>query len=132
MRGNVCIECEYDYGLDITTGPRGTVIMGGRNKDWLSAIRHSGNYPLTFNFVLQRIGHHIQCAYCGRFINEKRITRDHSWPKSKGGIIKVPSCRPCNEAKANMKPIDFGLWWAKEGRDIATIPIGYNEEEDDP
>ena len=106
--------------------------MGGRNKDWLSSIKYSGNYPLSFNFVLQRIDHHIQCSFCGRFINERNITRDHIYPKSKGGLIKVPACRPCNEAKADMLPIDFGFWWAEEGYDVAVIPIGYDEQLDDP
>ena len=133
LRGNICIECEYSYGLDIMSSAKGTVIlMGGRNKDWLSAIRYSGNYPLTFNFVLNKNGHHIQCAFCGNFINEKRITRDHIWPKSKGGLIKVPACRNCNEAKADTKPIDFAIWYAKEKRDFAMIPMGYDPEEDDP
>lgn len=124
------MECELTYGLDIVSTKKGTIIMGGRNKDWIRSVRYSGNYSLNFNFVLVRNDHHIQCSYCGKFVNEKKITRDHVYPKSKGGLIKSPACKNCNEDKADMKPIEFAIWFSKIGRDLATIPIGFDEFDD--
>lgn len=104
--------------------------MARPKKDWYRAARASGHFPLTFNFIFIRQDRHIQCSYCGRFIHEKSITRDHVWPKSKGGIIKTPCCLPCNIDKEDMKPIEFAVWHSKTGAALPTLPIG--EIEDDP
>jgi len=48
------------------------------------------------------------CEYCGTFT---RLTKDHIWPKSKGGtsdpsnLAKV--CVPCNSRKGDMEPIIY-------------------------
>lgn len=46
-----------------------------------------------------------RCAYCGNQINETNMTIDHFDPKSKGGSLSihnlVPSCKRCNEIKAD-------------------------------
>lgn len=46
------------------------------------------------------------------------------YPKSKGGLIKTPSCGECNIFKEDMLPIHFAIAFSKEGRAWATIPIG--------
>jgi hypothetical protein len=61
------------------------------------------------------------------FTNARDITKDHVYPKSKGGEIKTPACMPCNVVKEDMLPIDFAIYAFKHGIDIATIPIGYLE-----
>jgi hypothetical protein len=61
------------------------------------------------------------------FIHGKSITKDHVYPKSKGGEIKTPACMNCNIVKEDMKPIDFAIFAFKTGIDIAVIPIGYME-----
>lgn len=83
--------------------------MGSPKKDWYRAARASGHYPLTFNFIFIRQDKHVQCSYCGKFIHEKKLTRDHVWPKSKGGLIKTPSCLSCNIAKEDMTPIQWAV-----------------------
>lgn len=98
--------------------------MGSPKKDWYRAARASGHYPLTFNFIFIRQDKHIQCSYCGTFVHEKKVTRDHVYPKSKGGLIKTPCCLPCNIAKEDMKPIEFAIWFSKMGYDLAVLPIG--------
>lgn len=95
-----------------------------RRKDWLRSARGSGHYPLSFNFVLQIDTKFVQCSYCGVAIPVKQVTRDHVYPKSKGGIIKTPCCLSCNEMKEDMKPIEFALWSYKHGHGVAVIPIG--------
>lgn len=86
--------------------------------------KHSGNFPLTFNFVHLRDGRHIQCSFCGRFIYYRDITRDHVYPKSKGGTIKAPACEKCNTRKKDMKPIEWAIYAAKHREDMAVLPIG--------
>lgn len=89
--------------------------MGSPKKDWYRAARASGHFPLTFNFVFIRQDRHIQCSYCGTFVPEKQITRDHVWPKSRGGIIKTPSCLDCNIAKEDMLPIEWAVHASNTG-----------------
>ena len=122
-RGNICFECEVKYNYDIGTTTSGTIIMGGR-KDWYRTARGSGHYPLTFNFIFIKTDKAVQCSYCGRFIPEKKLTRDHVYPKSKGGIIKTPSCSPCNIEKEDMLPIEWALYCYKNSIDLPNIPIG--------
>lgn len=117
----LCIDCEVGY--DILLDTTGSAVMS-RRKDWLRSARGSGHYPLSFNFVLQTDTRVVQCSYCGCAIPVKEVTRDHVYPKSKGGIIKTPCCLNCNTIKEDMKPIEFALWFTKEGRGIAVIPIG--------
>ena len=46
-----------------------------------------------------------RCAYCGNDITIDNMTVDHKKPKSKGGSLSfsncVPSCKRCNELKAD-------------------------------
>lgn len=51
-----------------------------------------------------------RCAYCGK---EGDLTVDHVIPKSRGGTDAwenlLPACRPCNEAKGNRTPEEWGV-----------------------
>lgn len=96
-----------------------------RTRDWYRAARATGRYPLTFNFVLINRDRFVQCSLCGKWILEKEVTRDHIYPKSRGGEIKTPACLPCNQDKEDMLPIDWAIYAAKEGKDLAVIPIGF-------
>ena len=96
--------------------------------EWYKTARGSGHYPLTFNFVFIRQDSRVQCSYCGKWVKQREITRDHVYPKSRGGYIKTPACLPCNIYKEDMLPIDFAVIFSKEGRAWATIPIGSDEE----
>jgi Pyruvate/2-oxoacid:ferredoxin oxidoreductase delta subunit len=131
IRGNVCLDCEVNFNHAIGTTKKGRVTIMGRKKDWLRTARGSGHYPLTFNFIYSVNGKLVQCSYCGQFIPEREITRDHVYPKSKGGIIKTPSCEPCNIEKEDMLPIAWAIHMFKVGRDIAIIPIGYTMQQED-
>jgi 5-methylcytosine-specific restriction endonuclease McrA len=66
-------------------------------------------YPLDYNFLNKSFDYSVQCSYCGRFQNFSEVTRDHVYPKSKGGITTVPSCYQCNEKKKDMLPIDWAV-----------------------
>lgn len=89
--------------------------MASPKKDWYRAARASGHFPLTFNFIFIRQDKHIQCSYCGKFIQEKKVTRDHVWPKSRQGIIKTPCCLSCNIAKEDMLPIEWAVFASQSG-----------------
>lgn len=93
-------------------------------KNVYRAARGSGYFPLTFNFVFLRDGKYIQCAYCGIFIYYRKITRDHIYPKSLGGVLKAPACEKCNIAKESMLPIEWAKYSFRKNIDVATIPIG--------
>lgn len=69
----------------------------------------SGFYPYEYNFLYSRRDGVIQCSYCGKFFIKQVITRDHIYPKSLGGELTTPACNPCNETKANKKPIQWAL-----------------------
>ena len=88
------------------------------------AARGTGHFPLTFNFVYLRDGRYVQCAFRGKFVYFRNITRDHVYPKSKGGTLKAPACMDCNIAKENMLPIEWARYAYKHNLDIATIPLG--------
>lgn len=128
MYGVVCYYCEVLYnGLLATT--RDSVMVMGKRKDVFASARGSGHFPLTFNFVRKKDGKYIQCSYCGNSFHYKEITRDHVYPKSKGGLIKTPACKPCNEKKEDMLPIDWAKFAAKNGWDLAIIPIGLFDDD---
>ena len=69
----------------------------------------SGFYPYEYNFLLGARDGKIQCSYCGVFFGTRNITRDHVYPKSRGGQFTTPACYNCNETKANMLPIEWAL-----------------------
>lgn len=125
------MDCEVNFNVDISTTKKGAVlIMGGRNRkhrDWYKTANKTGHFPLTFNFVFIKDDKYVQCSYCGMFIHFKSITKDHVYPKSKGGEMKTPACMNCNVVKEDMLPIDWAIFASKNGIDIATIPIGYLE-----
>lgn len=121
-RGNICFSCELSYNVYL--GHQGLVYWMVKKRDVYRAAIGSGHFPLTFNFPFQRDGRYIQCCYCGLFIYHKVITRDHVYPKSKGGMIKAPSCESCNIAKENMLPIEWAVYASKHNIALATIPIG--------
>lgn len=50
-----------------------------------------------------------KCPYCGDNMGRYTATSDHVKPKSKGGIIKVWTCRNCNQMKGSMSVDEFLL-----------------------
>ena len=51
-----------------------------------------------------------RCVYCNAALSRDSLTRDHVIPRSKGGgggDNLVPSCGPCNRAKANHSLLHF-------------------------
>lgn len=87
----------------------------GRKKDWIRSARGSGYFPMNFNFVRETVDKVTQCSYCGYFISVPKVTRDHVYPKSKGGIIKTPACQVCNDLKKDMLPISWAIYATKIG-----------------
>lgn len=87
--------------------------------EWYKTARSNGYFPLSFNFLYIRQDRYIQCSYCGKWVHEKKLTRDHVYPKSLGGQIKTPSCLQCNIDKDNMKPIEWAIHAHKNNLDFA-------------
>lgn len=131
MWGIVCLDCElrYTHELDVS---KGKAIMVNKNGERYTEQRYraaigSGHFPLNFNFLLIRNEKFTQCSYCGSFVHEKKLTRDHVYPKSKGGLIKTPCCMSCNVDKEDMLPIEWAIHASKTNRDLAVVPIGFTE-----
>ena len=82
---------------------------------FVSQALKRGFFPYSFNFVFGKRGDTAMCSYCGRFILMHDLTRDHSYPKSLGGIITTTACYECNTKKKNMKPIEWAVWASETG-----------------
>jgi hypothetical protein len=64
----------------------------------------------------------LPCSYCAREMiphSDSHPTRDHVYPRSKGGTRTVWACGTCNQMKADMLPDDWRdfmyenpRWWA--------------------
>lgn len=82
------------------------------------SLLRSGFYPYEFNFLFYIKENTIQCSYCGISLPPRQMTRDHVYPKSLGGVITTPCCRPCNEAKQNKHPIEWAIYYTENEIDI--------------
>ena len=57
--------------------------------------------------------HYGNCYWCQRVLlaperlAHSSLTRDHIWPKSKGGRKTVKSCRKCNHLKGDLLPAQW-------------------------
>jgi 5-methylcytosine-specific restriction endonuclease McrA len=60
------------------------------------------------------IKHLGQCFYCRAYICYAQATTDHFIPRRHGGKNstgnRVLACQPCNRAKADCNPVNFGIW----------------------
>lgn len=66
----------------------------------------------------------VLCTYCDREMipySDSHPTRDHVYPKSRGGHITVWACGTCNQLKRDMMPDEWKdfmaenpRWWAKQ------------------
>lgn len=54
-----------------------------------------------------------KCAYCGKIFPQAQLTLDHILPRAFGGTTNwnniVPSCKPCNAAKADKTLTQLGI-----------------------
>jgi 5-methylcytosine-specific restriction endonuclease McrA len=79
----------------------------------------NGFYPYEFNFLYYVKEAELSCSYCGIKLPSRKLTRDHIYPKSKGGCFTTPCCGLCNQAKGDMKPIEWALFYSERELDIA-------------
>lgn len=58
----------------------------------------------------------VICFYCRRKIYKQHITRDHVWPRSRGGGHDfrniVPACQRCNTRKADQSLEEYAAFVA--------------------
>ncbi len=65
-------------------------------------------YEAEYNHYMWRVRPY--CAYCNELLTRSTLTRDHVVPRSAGGgpgDNLVPSCAPCNRAKADLSLLEF-------------------------
>ncbi len=102
-----------------------TVLRGGQNQSGdrsrlrlpsIIATRGAVNLeefsPALNNTLLFRRDRHI-CLYCGRRFATAELSRDHVFPRARGGADVwenvVTACKPCNAAKACRTPDEAGM-----------------------
>ena len=75
-------------------------------------------------FNVSKIQHNNYCWYCGKEMKPTNLTKDHVFPRSKGGnndmdnIIMV--CKACNSSKGNM---DLFKWYTTVRKEWPPIDI---------
>jgi hypothetical protein len=66
-----------------------------------------------FEFNITKIKHNDYCWYCGKEMEPSKLTKDHVFPRSKGGVNEMDNiimvCKTCNSSKGNM---DLFEWYA--------------------
>ena len=64
-------------------------------------------------FNVAKIKENNYCWYCGKEMEPSKLTKDHVFPKSKGGVNDMDNiimvCKTCNSSKGNM---DLFEWYA--------------------
>lgn len=67
-----------------------------------------------FEFNITMIKENNYCWYCGQKMEPSKLTKDHVFPRSKGGANEMDNiimvCKICNSSKGNM---DLFEWYAK-------------------
>ena len=81
-------------------------------------------YRQEYDKKLPRLGKNFNCSYCEQ--RTWKLNRDHFWPKSKGGILIVPSCNVCNTIKGDKTPHEF-LYFINDVR-LADLLKGLRRE----
>lgn len=79
----------------------------------------NGFYPYEFNFLYYIKEQELSCSYCGIVLPSRKLTRDHIYPKSKGGCITTPACNLCNQTKGDKKPIEWAIFYSERELDVA-------------
>lgn len=64
-------------------------------------------------FNVAKIKENNYCWYCGKEMEPSKLTKDHVFPRSKGGVNDMDNiimvCKECNSSKGNM---DLFEWYA--------------------
>lgn len=59
-----------------------------------------------FELNITMIKHNDYCWYCGKEMEPSKLTKDHVFPRSKGGVNEMDNiimvCKTCNSSKGNM------------------------------
>ena len=67
-----------------------------------------------FEFNITKIKHNDYCWYCGKEMEPTKLTKDHVFPRSKGGVNEMDNiimvCKTCNSSKGNM---DLFEWYSE-------------------
>lgn len=80
--------------------------------------------PLCNRLLFQRDRH--LCMYCGEHFRDADLTRDHVYPRCRGGVDAwenvVAACRTCNQQKGGRSPEDAGM-------ELLAVPYSPNHAE---
>lgn len=71
-----------------------------------------------FEFNMVKIKQNNYCWYCGQEMEPSKLTKDHVFPRSKGGANEMDNimmvCKTCNSSKGNM---DLFEWYFEARRE---------------
>lgn len=95
---------------------------GGINQKNYNCVK-DGNFKMRRQVSFEKIvrdltfslkGGKHKCAYCGEYIEDKKVTIDHLYPQIMGGPTitnnLVPACRKCNSEKTDMTFKEYMQW----------------------
>ena len=69
-----------------------------------------------------------KCYYCGEEgTEEAQLTKDHFYPESKGGRLKVQACYSCNQEKKDMTPEEWISYLQQKLAKVEDKFVNYNE-----
>ena len=107
-------ETTLHGGTNDKTGLQTTLIMDSIVvvDSTISPHKYRKNVPILSNNALFKRDRN-QCCYCGQVFNERKLTRDHVQPLSKGGCDVwsnvCTACSGCNSYKDDQTPEQAGL-----------------------
>lgn len=95
-----------------------------RSKAFKSYKEGRWNIHDLLEFNVEKIRKNNYCWYCGKELEPSKLTKDHVFPRSKGGdndmdnIIMV--CKTCNSSKGDM---DLFEWYAEVRKEWPPINV---------
>ena len=85
-----------------------------RAKAFKAYMEGRWNIHDLFEFNITKIRHNDYCWYCGKEMEPSKLTKDHVFPRSKGGVNEMDNiimvCKTCNSSKGNM---DLFEWYSE-------------------
>lgn len=107
------LDNSYEYSEEVKKYNQKYLVEESERKLTTQKRRHDYRHNLSKGDWAEAVVHFdFKCAYCGK---REKITVDHFYPFSKGGLLTknniIPACSSCNSSKSNHL---FEEWYKKQ------------------